>query len=52
MKALTFFSSFKKGSGSPGEFDIEALKNSVLSNDEEKVTKSTTTVGPTSEAIA
>lgn len=30
MKALTFFQNFKKGSTDSDDFDIEALKNSVL----------------------
>lgn len=53
MKALTFFKNFKKGGEESSDFDIEALKNSVLSNgDDDKTTTTTTTVGPTSVAIA
>lgn len=55
MKALTFFKNFKKGGEESSDFDIEALKNSVLSNgDDDKTAKTTTTttIGPTSVAIA
>lgn len=60
MKALTFFSNFKKsGAANTEEFDIEALKNSVLSPDEKSASDkstsratSTTIVSPTSTGVA
>lgn len=58
MKALTFFSNFKKGgAANADDFDIEALKNSVLSTDgasdkSTTTTKSTTTVSPAADAVA
>lgn len=53
MKALTFFKNIKKNGSESNDFDIEALKNSVLSNDnDDKEPSTTTSVGPTSVAVA
>lgn len=60
MKALTFFQNFKKGAKDTDDFDIEALKNSVLagsgadskSSSAKSTTSTTTTTTSTTDSPA